>query len=292
MAHPFVEYWDRLFYLNDTFKEQMQQQQDDCNYTDYYETYFKFPPPPGPFPVLPNPEESESGTCDMFVNYQNAITSINPCFNMYHITETCPQPFSQLGIVNRGDYEPPHAQVYFNRTDVQKALHAVVGTNWTQCTPHDVFDFGNTSTWDSDTSPRPAQNGVLQRVIEYTNNTMIGVGGLDFILPINGTIFTLQNMTWNGVQGFQKYPTTPLYVPYHPEYNRGALAGAGYQGVWVEERGLTFYTAQLAGHEMPGYTPGVGYRMLEVLLGRVQDLGVVGDFTTQEGNFTGNGTIF
>lgn len=112
------------------------------------------------------------------------------------------------------------------------------------------------------------------------------------ILCTNGTLFALQNMTWNGVQGLQSYPNKTLYAPYHPEYFGGALAGSGSLGVWSHERGLTFYTGHLAGHELPGYTPGVAYRMLEILLGRVKDFSSTENFTTQKGNFTGNGTIY
>lgn len=278
-------------YLNDTFLDQMRQRQAECNYSDYWDTYFKFPPPQGSFPVLPDPFNTENFTCDMFDNFYGAILEVNPCFNIYHISETCPHPFSQLGIVNQGDYQPPGAVVYFNRTDVQEALHAVVGTNWKQCTDINVFGNGNDSSNAQDSSPGPANNGVLQRVIEYTNNTIIGSGDLDMLLSTNGTLLAIQNMTWNGAQGLQEYPSKLLYAPYHPEYNLGALAGAGYQGHWTHERGLTFYTAQLAGHELPGYTPGVAYRMLEILLGRVKDFSSVEGFTTQSGDFTGNGTI-
>ncbi|KAF2677492.1 serine carboxypeptidase-like protein [Lentithecium fluviatile CBS 122367] len=289
---PYVEYWNNLMYLNSTFLDQMRERQEFCNYTSYWDTYFKFPPPEGPFPVLPDPFDSDEYTCDMFDNFYGAILEVNPCFNIYHISETCPHPFSQLGIVNTGDYQPPGAQVYFNRTDVQEALHAVVGTNWMQCTDINVFGNGNDSSHASDASVGPANNGVLQRVIEYTNNTIIGSGDLDMLLSTNGTLLAIQNMTWNGMQGLQAYPSTPLYAPYHPEYNGGALAGAGIQGKWSHERGLTFYTAQLAGHELPGYTPGVAYRMLEILLGRVKDFNSTQSFTTQSGNFTGNGPIY
>ncbi|KAF2184156.1 alpha/beta-hydrolase [Zopfia rhizophila CBS 207.26] len=288
---PYVEYWNNLMYLNETFMQQMRERQAECNYTSYWDTYFKFPPPPGPFPVLPDPFYQENYTCDMFDNFYSALLEVNPCFNIYHITETCPHPFSQLGIINPGDYQPPGAQVYFNRTDVQEALHAVVGTNWMQCTDVNVFGNGNATSDAEDTSLGPAQNGVLQRVIEYTNNTIVGSGDLDMILTTNGTLLALQNLTWNGVQGLQEYPSKPLYAPYHPEYNLGALAGSGYQGKWGHERGLTFYTAQLAGHELPGYTPGVAYRMLEILLGRVKDFSSLEPFTTLQGNWTGNGTI-
>jgi len=289
---PYVEYWNNLLYLNATFLDQMRERQAFCNYTDYWDTYFKFPPPQGAFPVLPDPYESDSYTCDMFDNFYAALLEVNPCFNIYHITETCPHPFSQLGIVNSGDYQPPGAQVYFNRTDVADALHAVVGTNWMQCTDRNVFGNGNDSSNASDASKGPAQNGVLQRVIEYTNNTIIGSGDLDMLLSTNGTLLAIQNMTWNGLQGLQKYPSNPLLAPYHPEYNGGALAGAGIQGKWTHERGLTFYTAQLAGHELPGYTPGVAYRMLEILLGRVKDFNSTESFTTQSGNYTGTSTIY
>ncbi|KAL9021867.1 MAG: hypothetical protein Q9180_008586 [Flavoplaca navasiana] len=102
----------------------------------------------------------------------------------------------------------------------------------------------------------------------------------------------LQNITWNGQQGFQTYPATEFYTPYHPEYNDGALAGAGYLGLWGSERGLTFYQVQLAGHELPEYAPGAAYRVMELLLGRIKSFGDAGDFTTQEGNFTGTTPIY
>ncbi len=92
--------------------------------------------------------------------------------------------------------------------------------------------------------------------------------------------------------GISEYPSTPLYVPYHPEYNGDALAGAGIQGARTSGRGLKFYTARLAGHELPGCTPGVAYRMLEILLGKVEKFTSIQGFTTQSGNYSGNATIY
>lgn len=206
-------------------------------------------------------------------------------------------PFSLLAnvlcrIVNPGDYEPPGAQVYFNRSDVQKAINAPP-TNWMQCTDVNVFGLGNNTNQSlRDRSLGPAQDGVLQHVIESLNNTIIGVGNLDFLLPTNGTLMALQNVTWNGKQGFQSYPSNEFYTPYHPEYNGGALAGAGYLGLWGSERGLTFYQVQLAGHELPEYAAGAAYRTIELLLGRISSLGQAGDFTTQTGNYTGTSPIY
>ncbi|KAF2155845.1 serine carboxypeptidase [Myriangium duriaei CBS 260.36] len=281
----YVRYWNNLLYLNDTFLEAFYARSDSCGYTDYMDKYFKFPPP-GPLPLLTDPYSTPNNTCDVFDDAFSAILEINPCFNIYHISEMCPHPFNPLGGVNTGDYVPADEVVYFNRTDVQQALHAVVGTDWQQCTKKNVFGKGTRRGHDE--SDPPATNGVLQNVIEATNNVLIGSGDLDMLLSTNGTLLAIQNMTWNGCQGLDHYPDIPFYTPYHPEYNGGALAGAGYLGSWGYSRGLTFYRVQLAGHELPGYAPGASYRSLEVLLGRVANLSVVGDFTTQTGNYTGS----
>lgn len=140
--------------------------------------YFKFPPPNEKYPVLADPYEGDNSTCAQFDNALEAILLVNPCFNLYHITETCPHPYSQLGIVNSGDYSPPGAEVYFNRTDVQKAINAPVGTNWEQCSSINVFGLEGNNQSLSDTSLGPAQNGVLEHVIECTNNVIIGSGKL------------------------------------------------------------------------------------------------------------------
>ncbi|MCJ1320570.1 hypothetical protein MMC15_005910 [Xylographa vitiligo] len=130
----------------------------------------------------------------------------------------------------------------------------------------------------------------------------MGHGLKDFLLFANGSLATIQNMTWNGKQGFQTAPSDPFYVPYHPQLSEDANevdegdtaligfnndAGAGIQGTTHTERGFTFCTVELAGHEIPQYTPGAAYRMLEFLLGRIESLTQVGDFTTQSGNYTG-----
>jgi carboxypeptidase D len=104
-------------------------------------------------------------------------------------------------------------------------------------------------------------------VIEATKNVVIGSGNLDFLLPTNGTLFAIQNMTWNGQQGFQEYPGKRFLVP------RDGNAGATNVGSWGSERGLTFYQVQLAGHMLPGQAPGAAYRVMEFLLGHINNLG-------------------
>ena len=110
-------------------------------------------------------------------------------------------------------------------------------------------------------------------------------------------------MTWNGKQGFQERPSSNFYVPYHPDAAEIVhdtfyqpipapvfknMAGSGYLGITHSERGLTFCSVSLAGHEIPQYVPGAAYRQVEFLLGRISSLTEVGDFTTQTGNYTGH----
>ncbi len=58
---------------------------------------------------------------------------------------------------------------------------------------------------------------MLPRVIEKNERTIIGHGMLDFILLMNGTLMMVNNMTWNGAQGFSVPPSSfePFFVPYH-----------------------------------------------------------------------------
>ena len=55
----------------------------------------------------------------------------------------------------------------------------------------------------ADTSP-PSAIGALPTVIERTNNVIIAHGMLDYLLLANGTLMTIQNMTWHGHQGFSQ----------------------------------------------------------------------------------------
>ena len=75
-----------------------------------------------------------------------------------------------------------------------------------------------------------------------------GNQALDMILLSNGTLLMIQNMTWNGAQGFQSKPTEPFYVPYHDDPSLSTLAGSGVFGTTHTERGLTWVSIDLAGH--------------------------------------------
>lgn len=50
------------------------------------------------------------------------------------------------------------------------------------------------------------------------------------VLISNGTLLMIQNMTWNGAQGFTSKPSDPFYVPYHDDASQATLAASGVFG--------------------------------------------------------------
>lgn len=77
-------------------------------------------PPPGNQPEI---GDYNYGHCDVYYEYLIAAAyTVNPCFNVYHITDYCPL----LGdvIANPGGLSCMSQTAYFNRADVKKALHA------------------------------------------------------------------------------------------------------------------------------------------------------------------------
>ncbi len=300
---------NNILFLNQSFLDAVTKKAEDCGILSFYNDHINEYPPSGPFPPVP-----DLTNCDVLDDAFSAITYINPCVNPYHIIDVCPFLPSVIGFGTFA-FTP---ELFFNRSDVQAALH-VPPTSFAECggKPGLLYD---------DKTPDPAA-GPLPRVIEKLDRTVISNGGLDFALFTDGVKLAIQNMTWNGLQGFQEAPSEEanLFVPYHPglleiflatifgETDGVAIpftqnAGAGLIGTTHTERGLTFVNVFPAGHrkfsntgywgmsacetltrktEMPQYTPGAAYRILEFLLGRIDSLEEQGDFTTQSGNYTG-----
>jgi carboxypeptidase D len=63
---------------------------------------------------------------------------------------------------------------------------------------------------ENDRSPDPIQ-GVLPQVIEATNRVIVSNADWDGLLLTNGTLLSIQNMTWHGKLGFQS-PITDDFV--------------------------------------------------------------------------------
>lgn len=151
-----------------------------------------------------------------------------------------------MGFPGTLKYLPEGATVYFDRPEVKAAINAPQ-ISWAEASPRKVY---NTSTGISENWSKNEFTGltVLPGVIERSERTVIGHGGLDYILLTNGTLLTIQNMTWNGQRGFQTPIEDDFFVPYTPETQMATLAGGGVMGKTKTERGLTFFSVNLSGH--------------------------------------------
>ncbi|KAI8589035.1 putative pheromone processing carboxypeptidase [Geranomyces variabilis] len=261
-----VDKWKDLFGLNDTFMATIQKKAHKRGYTDYMNKYLVFPPA-GPQPTVP---VDPAPGCDVWMDIFEAVLLINPCFDIYQIATTCPLLWDNLGFPGSQEYLPDGAHVYFDRADVKKAIKAP-NVSWNTCSVENVF-VGYENGADLARSPI---FGVLPRVINHSDRTVIAHGQLDFVLIEDGTLLAIQNMTWKGHMGFGKPPVEPFLVPYHPDGPLGALAGAGVFGTAHTERGLTYSSVKLAGHMVPQYAPSAAYRQVQYLLGRIDSLNKV-----------------
>ncbi|KXS22118.1 alpha/beta-hydrolase [Gonapodya prolifera JEL478] len=269
----FTDYWGGLFPFNDTFREEISKKDKKCGYTSFVNKYLTYPPPGQQPDKLPGTDGNGTTTdeCGSILNDSfEAISWLNPCFDIYQVATTCPLLYDPLGFPGSFSYLPEGGEIYFARADVQAAIHAP-NVTWEECA---------NGVLTTDTS-LPSNIHVLPKVIEATKNVIIANGALDMIIMSNGTLLGIQNMTWGGKLGFERKPEEPFYVPYHNEDpSLASIAASGVFGTTHSERGLTWVSVNLAGHMVPQYAPTAAYRQVEVLLGRVKSLSSTDPFTT------------
>jgi len=242
----FVHKYESVFSFNQSFMAELDAQALKCNYTGYVDKFVTYPPKG----LLPLPGKSTFADigCDLWDTIFNAALIVNPAFNIYRIFDTYPILWDVLGFP--GSFPQEQTPLYFNRTEVKQAIHAPLDVNWEECSNINVFVKGN------DESLPPAFT-VLPSVIEKNNRTVIVHGLADFILLASGTRIVLQNMTWNGLQGFQ----TPIANDSFLVDNVGAL------GTSHTERGLTYYEVELSGHMVPQFSPVAAFQIMQYLMG-------------------------
>lgn len=59
---------------------------------------------------------------------------------------------------------------------------------------------------------QPPTYSILPEILAAGIEVHMFSGDLDFIIDHFGTEYVIQNMTWNGAQGFQKKPTKNFFV--------------------------------------------------------------------------------
>lgn len=286
VAVPYVVANQALLNLNDTFVAMLEGLDVSCGYAALREEYLTFPPP-GNQPAKYFNYTSEAN-CDVFDMIDNAALAVNPCFDIYAINEQCPLLWDVLGFPTQLVYSPAGADVYFNRSDVKAAIHAPQSVSWAECTDGAVFIGGAKDgayytggpEGEGDLSADPIQK-VLPQVIEATNRVLIANGDFDMIIITNGTLMSIQNMTWNGALGFQTAPDTPIDIAltdlqYEAVFAANGYAGVdgpqGVMGIQHYERGLMWAETFLSGHMQPEFQPRVTYRHLQWLLGMIETL--------------------
>lgn len=278
VAVPFVQENNNILNLNNTFMAELENLQQTCGYQAYLDKYFTFPPSGVQPPLFFN--YTAAGACDVFDLINTALFDVAPCFDIYNIVDIqCPLLSDVLGfptelVANQ------YNQVYFNRSDVKRALHAPLKVDWQECAAG-VFPLLKGGPQDEgDLSADPIQR-VLPQVIEATNRVLISNGDLDMIIITNGTLLAIQNMTWHDQLGFQTQPSTPINITmpdlqYQAVFAANQLQGydgpQGIMGVQHYERGLMWAQTYVAGHMQPEFQPRVTYRHLEWLLNRTETL--------------------
>ncbi|KAL0343803.1 UNVERIFIED_CONTAM: Serine carboxypeptidase-like 25 [Sesamum angustifolium] len=144
-------------------------------------------------------------------------------------------------------YDPcteKYAEVYYNRPDVQKALHANttgrIPYRWTACS-----ETLNRNWNDTDSSILP----IYRQLIAAGLRIWVFSGDVDSVVPVTATRYSLAQL---------KLDTT---VPWYPWYVKNQVGG------WTEVyKGLTFATVRGAGHEVPMFKPRAAFELFRSFL--------------------------
>ncbi|CAN6347412.1 unnamed protein product [Urochloa humidicola] len=146
----------------------------------------------------------------------------------------------------RGSYDPcteSHSTVYYNRPEVQRALHAnVTGLNYTWTTCSGII---NTNWRDSPKSMLP----IYKELIAAGLRIWVYSGDTDSVVPLTATRYSI------GALGL------PTVISWYPWYDKKQVGG------WSQVyKGLTLVTVRGAGHEVPLHRPRQALKLFQHFL--------------------------
>ncbi|XP_062180727.1 serine carboxypeptidase 2-like [Phragmites australis] len=136
-----------------------------------------------------------------------------------------------------------HSTVYYNRPEVQRALHAnVTGINYTWTTCSDII---NTNWRDSPFSMLP----IYQELIAAGLRIWVYSGDTDSVVPLTATRYSIDALGLS---------TTTNWYPWYDNKEVG-----GWSQVY---KGLTLVTVRGAGHEVPLHRPRQAFILFQHFL--------------------------
>ncbi|KAJ7946938.1 Carboxypeptidase [Quillaja saponaria] len=134
-----------------------------------------------------------------------------------------------------GGYDPcldGYAKAFYNRPDVQKALHVSDGRklkNWSIC---------NTKMFNEWIYTKPSMIPIYKKLIAAGLRIWVYSGDTDGRVPVLSTRYSLSSLG------------LPITKPWRPWYHEKQVSG------WLQEyEGLTFATFRGAGHAVPCFKP-------------------------------------
>lgn len=136
-----------------------------------------------------------------------------------------------------------YAEKYYNRPDVQRALHANstgISYKWTACSDVLIRNWN-----DSEVSMLPT----YKKLIEGGLRIWVFSGDTDSVVPVTATRFSLNGLNLT------------VKTRWYPWYTGGQVGG------WTEVYdGLTFATVRGAGHEVPLFEPKRAFLLFQSFL--------------------------
>ncbi|KAJ5759725.1 Peptidase S10 serine carboxypeptidase [Penicillium odoratum] len=177
------------------------------------------------------------GPCATFSTAENYMYSHgtegnnSACFSMYDLTHSC----------TTIDYIPL-LEEYFSRDDVQEALHIPDSGTYSAC--NDTI----LATLTASEFVEPPEYEILPLLVTKHNISLhIYDGEMDMLINHVGVELSIQNMTWRGLQGFQKRPSRAFHADdaAPATRSRGEVAG-----IWAAERGVSYHFFEGAGHSV------------------------------------------
>ena len=171
VAVPYVQEYNNILNLNQSFVNTLVELDKSCGYADYREKYLQFPATGVQPPTFFN--FTSQANCDVFDMIDNAALQVNPCFDIYETNSQCPLLWDVLSFPTQLVFTPEGADTYFNRSDVKAALHAPAYVDWAECSVDPVFLGKGGPQAEGDLSADPIQK-VLPQVIDATGRVLIG----------------------------------------------------------------------------------------------------------------------